>query len=267
MKAKVYKSTGSWYLVKTPEGISWNARIKGIFKIEGITSTNPLAVGDEVEIEPEDGSRERAVIQSIQPRKNEINRQSPSTRSQHHVVAANLDQALLICTLKEPRTSRGFVDRFLVACEAYHIPAVIVLNKIDLYGKKEQATEESWRSVYTKVGYAFLPTSLPQGRGLEAFRQCLEGRITLLCGHSGVGKSSLINQISPTLSLKTHSVSGWSGKGIHTTTFAEMFDLPFGGADNRYTGASGIWTGRHQPAGIVSLFSGNAQPDRQLPIQ
>lgn len=230
MKAIVYKSTGSWYIVKTLNGQVFNARIKGIFKIdESITSTNPIAVGDEVEIETEDEAENNVIITAIHDRRNYINRRSPSHKMQHHIVAANLDQSLLFATLKEPKTSSGFIDRFLVTCEAYHIPAIIVFNKIDVYRKKELEQLETWKAIYESIGYTVAAMSVKENKGVEEVKQLLHGKITLLSGHSGVGKSSFINAVFPELALRTNEVSGWSGKGLHTTTFAEMFDLPSGG--------------------------------------
>jgi len=229
MKAKVYKSTGSWYSVKTESGAFWNARLKGIFKIDDIASTNPIAVGDDVEIETENELEQSATITEIYNRNNYINRQSPSHKMQHHIVAANVDQAILMASLKEPKTSQGFIDRFLVACESYHVPAIIVLNKSDLYKKKETEKFEEWKGMYESVGYKILLASIAENKGTAEISALLKDKITLLSGHSGVGKSSYINHIFPDLHLKTHQVSGWSGKGIHTTTFAEMYDLPFGG--------------------------------------
>jgi ribosome biogenesis GTPase / thiamine phosphate phosphatase len=224
--AKVYKSTGSWYLVKEPSGQTWNARLKGVFKIDEITSTNPLAVGDDVDIEIEQQADHTAIISAIHPRRNYVNRQSPSHKMQHHILAANIDQSLLIATIKEPRTSQGFIDRFLVACEAYDVPAVLVINKADLYGRKEMEKFAHWKEMYEAVGYSILLTSAIDNRGIDQIGVLLQDKITLLSGHSGVGKSTLINAIFPSVELKTHAVSGWSAKGTHTTTFAEMFDLP-----------------------------------------
>lgn len=226
MKATVYKSTGSWYTVKEEAGHWHNARMKGIFKIDEITSTNPVAVGDKVEIDIEDKTAGTAIITAILPRANYINRQSPRVKHQHHIIAANLDQSLLVATLKEPRTSQGFIDRFLVASEMYHVPSAIVFNKADLYKKKEQEKFEQWKEMYEAIGYRVLLTSTKERMGIEDLVEALQGKITLLSGHSGVGKSSLLNVILPELQLKTQGVSGWSGKGMHTTTFAEMFDLP-----------------------------------------
>ena len=230
MKGLVYKSTGSWYAVKGPEGKWWNSRIKGIFKIDDITSTNPVAVGDEVEIEVESESERTAIITGISERRNYINRQSPRFKHQHHIVAANIDQSLLLATLKEPRTSQGFIDRFLVASEAYHVPALVVFNKTDLYRSKEMDKLASMRAMYEAIGYRVFAISVKDREGLDELNAQLKGKITLISGHSGVGKSSLLNEMLPGRNLKTQDVSGWSGKGLHTTTFAEMYDLPDGGA-------------------------------------
>ena len=230
MKGLVYKSTGSWYLVKSESGRQYNARVKGKFKIDSdITSTNPVTVGDEIEIEIEEGAEETAIITKINDRKNYINRQSPSSKYQHHIIAANVDQALLICTLKEPRTSQGFIDRFLVAAEAYHIPAILLFNKSDIYRKKEMEKFAARKEMYEAIGYKVLLTSIEKKEGLEAIQDITKDKTTLISGHSGVGKSSFINFLIPSFSLKTQEVSGWSGKGLHTTTFAEMFDIPGGG--------------------------------------
>ncbi len=229
MKGLVYKSTGSWYIVKNENGEALNARIKGKFKIEDITSTNPLAVGDEVEIEKEDVEEGSVVITHIYPRRNYITRQSPHNKYQHHIIASNLDQSLLFATLKDPKTSQGFIDRFLVASEAYHVPAIIVFNKNDLYKKKEQQKLEEFTDMYEANNYEILSISLLENTGIDEVKKLLEGKVTLLSGHSGVGKSSFINNVFPELTLKTQDVSDWSGKGLHTTTFAEMYDLPFGG--------------------------------------
>lgn len=229
MQGKVYKSTGSWYVVKTAAGETWNARLKGLFKLDDITSTNPLAVGDDVDFEPEDEAGRTAIITSIHDRKNYINRQSPSHRMQHHIVAANIDQSFLIVTLRDPRTSQGFIDRWLVTCEAYHVPAILLFNKSDLYREKEEERFRRWSAMYTTIGYRVIRMSVRTGEGLPEVGRLLQGGISLLSGHSGVGKSSFLNALFPGLELKTHEVSGWSGKGIHTTTFAEMFDLPGGG--------------------------------------
>jgi len=231
LKAKVYKSTGSWYVVKTTSGEVWNARMKGIFKLDDITSTNPIAVGDNVEIEIEDQIENSAMIIAIEGRKNYINRQSPSHKMHHHIIAANVDQSLLIATLKDPKTSQGFIDRFLVACEAYHVPAILVLNKADLYRKKEMDKYELWKDMYESIGYKLILASIKERNGVDEINLLLRNKITLLSGHSGVGKSSFINIIFPAVQLKTQDVSGWSGKGLHTTTFAEMYDLmlPGGG--------------------------------------
>jgi ribosome biogenesis GTPase / thiamine phosphate phosphatase len=230
MKATVYKSTGSWYLTKTEGGQFINARIKGVFKIDGITSTNPVAVGDNVELEPENDADATAMITDILPRKNYITRQSPSHKMQHHIIASNVDQSLLFATLREPRTSQGFIDRFLVTCEAYHVAATIVFNKTDLYKKKEREKEKELTEVYTQIGYKVIAISVEKGEGLDEVTSQLNDKITLMSGHSGVGKSSFLNKVFPAFKLKTSEISGWSGKGMHTTTFAEMFDLPTGGA-------------------------------------
>ncbi|HET9429824.1 MAG TPA: ribosome small subunit-dependent GTPase A [Chitinophagaceae bacterium] len=229
MKGLVYKSTGSWYIVRDEKGNFHNTRIKGIFKLDDITSTNPVSVGDEVEMEIESETENTAIITEIHPRRNYINRQSPRLKHQHHIVAANLDQSLLVATLKEPRTSQGFIDRFLVASEMYHVPALIVFNKSDLYKKKELDKFEQWKEMYESIGYRVILASATEGKGIGEIKDMLKDKITLISGHSGVGKSSLLNAILPLLRLKTQEVSGWSGKGMHTTTFAEMYDLPFGG--------------------------------------
>jgi ribosome biogenesis GTPase len=229
MQGIVYRSTGSWYNVKDESGKLWNARIKGVFKLDDITSTNPIAVGDIVDFELEDENEQTVIITKIHDRRNYINRQSPRAKHQHHIVAANLDQSLMIATLKEPRTSLGFIDRFLVASEMYHVPAIIIFNKIDLYKEKDLDKLEEIKDIYEKIGYKVLGMSAKTNEGVEEVKESLRHKISLLSGHSGVGKSTFINAILPNLKIKTQDVSGWSGKGLHTTTFAEMFDLPFDG--------------------------------------
>ena len=229
MKGLVYKSTGSWYVVKATDGKVYNARIKGIFKIDGITSTNPLAVGDEIEMVIENEVEDTGTITHIYPRRNYVARTSPRNKNQHHIIASNLDQALIFATLKDPKTSTGFIDRFLVACEMYHLPALIVFNKSDIYRKKELDKFEEIKTTYEAIGYKVLLSSILNKTGIKEVKELLQNKTTLLSGHSGVGKSTFINEIFPELTLKTQEVSEWSGKGLHTTTFAEMFDLHLGG--------------------------------------
>ena len=229
MKGLIYKSTGSWYIAKTNGGKVFNARIKGVLKIDGITSTNPIAVGDEVEMELENELEHTTTITSIIERKNYVARVSPHNKHQHHIVASNLDQSVLFATLKDPKTSQGFIDRFLVACEIYHVPAIIVFNKADIYKKKELEKFELLQSIYEKIGYKVVLASVIENKGVDEIKNLLKDKTTLLSGHSGVGTSTFINTIFPELQLKILEVSEWSGKGMHSTTFAEMFDLPFGG--------------------------------------
>jgi ribosome biogenesis GTPase / thiamine phosphate phosphatase len=229
MEARVYKSTGSWYVLKADTGEQFQARIKGKLKIDGITSTNPVAVGDIVEVE-EDIASSQFMITGIWARRNHINRVSPHNRNQQHIVAANLDQSLLFATIRSPKTSTGFIDRFLVVSEAYHVPAILVFNKADLYTEKDIERFNYVQSVYSSIGYPVHLVSVSTELGMDNLRELLSGKTTLLSGHSGVGKSSFINQLFPELQLRTSNVSDWSGKGMHTTTFAEMFDLPGGGA-------------------------------------
>ena len=229
MTGIVYKSTGSWYVLKGEDGKFWNARIKGVFKIDNITSTNPIAVGDIVDFALENEGEQSVIITKIHDRRNYINRLSPRLKHHQHIVASNLDQSVTIATIKDPRTSQGFIDRFLVACEMYHVPAIILFNKYDIYKQKDIDKYEEWRDIYEKIGYKVFAISTKEGIGIEAVKEELQGKTSLISGHSGVGKSSFINAIIEGANIKTKDVSGWSGKGMHTTTFAEMYDLPFGG--------------------------------------
>ncbi len=229
MMATVYKSTGSWYIVQDENGKAFNARIKGKFKIDSITSTNPVAVGDIVLADMENELENTVTITDIATRKNYITRSSPHNRHQHHIIASNLDQSLLFATLKDPKTSLGFIDRFLITSEAYHVPSILVFNKSDLYKEKELLRYNEIKEIYEAIGYKVLLMSIEKNIGVEEVKNLLKDKTTLLSGHSGVGKSSFINIIFPDLRLKTQDVSGWSGKGLHTTTFAEMFNLSFGG--------------------------------------
>lgn len=226
----IYKSTGSWYLLRDAAGRMWQARVRGKLKIDAdIASTNPIAVGDYVLYDAEEESANTAIIYDVAPRRNYIIRVSPHNRNQKHIVAANLDAALVVATLAEPRTSQGFIDRFLITAEAYHIPAIIVVNKADLHREKHMQQLAMWRHQYEQAGYEVYAVSALQPDGAAALSRRIRGGTTLFSGHSGVGKSTLINALIPDLGQRTASVSDWSGKGQHTTTFAEMFDLPGGG--------------------------------------
>ena len=236
MKATVYKSTGSWYVVKASDGLdpsgqlkTFNARMLGKFKMDGLTSTNPIAVGDMVDIEMENELEGGVTITKIYDRTNYITRTSPANKHQHHIIASNLDQSLLFATIKDPKTSQGFIDRFLISSESFHIPTIIVFNKADLYKKKEEEKFNLLKNIYEAIGYTVKKISVETNEGVEEVKNLLKDKVTLLSGHSGVGKSSFLNKIFPEMKLKTQDVSGWSGKGMHTTTFAEMFDVPFGG--------------------------------------
>ncbi|QEM08390.1 ribosome small subunit-dependent GTPase A [Mucilaginibacter rubeus] len=228
MQGLITKSTGSWYQVQTPDGQKIDCRIKGKFRIKGITTTNPIAVGDVVDFEMEP-DREDGVITNLHQRKNYIIRKAINLSKQAQIIAANLDQAILVVTLASPRTSLGFIDRFLVTAEAYDIPARLVFNKLDLFSDEGLEVLADYKAIYEDIGYPCFEVSAIEGTNISQVQDLLKDKVTLFSGHSGVGKSSLINALLPELDLRTHMVSDWSDKGMHTTTFAEMFELPQGG--------------------------------------
>ncbi len=228
MKGLVIKNTGSWYSVKRDEdGAVIECKIKGNFRLKGIRSTNPVAVGDRVSIIC---NREgTAFIEAIEDRKNYIVRKSSNLSKQSHILAANLDQAFLIVTLAHPETSTTFIDRFLASAEAYRVPVVLLFNKVDCYTPEELHYLEMVRGLYESIGYDCLDISAETGQGCDRVEAMLKDKVTLLSGHSGVGKSTLINRLIPDINVKTAAISSVHDTGMHTTTFSEMFDLPFGG--------------------------------------
>jgi ribosome biogenesis GTPase len=228
MTGLVYKSTGSWYTVKTTEGLIYECRIKGKFRMSGIKSTNPIAVGDYVDFELDNTSdKVYGIIHHIHERKNYIVRKSVNLSKQTHIIASNIDMVFLIVTINNPPTSTGFIDRFLVTAEAYGIEAVLLFNKIDTFD--EQASDEQLylEYIYKRVGYKTLKISSVDGTNLEQLKELMKNKVSMFSGHSGVGKSTLINALEPSLHLKTAVISEAHLQGQHTTTFAEMYDLSF----------------------------------------
>jgi ribosome biogenesis GTPase / thiamine phosphate phosphatase len=223
VKGVVAKSTGSWYDVWGDDGEIYSARLKGKHKLKDIKLTNPIAVGDRVVCDFENDGR--LVIDEIVERENYVVRKSVKKSSQAHMIAANVDQSILVVTLKYPRTSMGFIDRFLVSCESFRIPAIIIFNKQDIMNAEDQAIQNYLVNVYEPLGYQCLLTSVEQNIGIDELASLLEGKTSLFSGHSGVGKSSIINLIAPQLNRKVNAISDFAEKGKHTTTFAEMFKL------------------------------------------
>jgi len=225
-EGRIVKSTGSWYEVQTPAGQRYQCRLRGKFKIKGPRLSNPLAVGDFVEIEAENsGDDETYVITKIQPRQNYIIRKSTRKAHAGHILAANVDQAIVLATMVLPRTSQGFIDRFLVSAESFRIPAVVVFNKQDLLEPEGLEVQQELIDMYEGIGYSTLKVSAQEGQGVQAFKELLQGKFSLLAGHSGVGKSTLINALDASIQQRTNEVSTYANKGVHTTTFAEVFDL------------------------------------------
>ena len=229
MRGLVVKNTGSWYLVKTDEGPVVECKIKGNFRLKGIRSTNPVAVGDWVHIVMNDQGT--AMITEIEDRKNYIIRKASNLSKQSHIIAANLDQAFLFVTISHPETNTIFIDRFLATAEAYRVPVRILINKTDIYVEDEKRYMNALINLYTSIGYDCFPMSVKTGEGIEAVKALLKDKITLFSGNSGVGKSSLINRLLPDLNIKakTAEISAAHLKGMHTTTFSEMYELPEGG--------------------------------------
>ena len=228
MTGTVYKSTGSWYSVKTPNGDFYECRIKGKFRIQGIKSTNPLAVGDRVDFDLETSNNtETGVITTIHPRQNYIVRKSVNLSKQTHIIASNIDQVFLLITIDSPPTFTSFIDRFLATTEAYGVTAVLLFNKIDVNDESSQKIVEDLTTLYEGIGYQCLSISAITGTNLEAVKTLMIGKSSMFAGHSGVGKSTLVNAIEPGLNIKTKEISEQHKQGQHTTTFAEMFDLSF----------------------------------------
>lgn len=225
----VYKSTGSWYTVKTKEGDIYECRIKGKFRIKGIKSTNPIAVGDVVVFEIEKiGDETLGVISKIEDRKNYIIRKSVKLSKQTHIIAANIDQVFLLITLKNPRTYTIFIDRFLASSEAYDIKTVLLFNKVDMYNEDELAEVKYLAALYREIGYTCIGISAKTGKNVDKVKDMMKEHTSMFAGHSGVGKSTLINSIAPELNIKTTEISDQHFQGQHTTTFAEMYDLNLG---------------------------------------
>ena len=229
MNGVVYKSTGSWYTVKATDGVFYECKIKGKFRIEGIKSTNPVAVGDHVVFEVETkGDETLGIINKIAPRENYIIRKSVNLSKQTHIIAANVDVAFLLVTLNNPPTFAPFIDRFLVTAEAYHIKAVLLFNKIDTYNEEQTLEIKYLAALYRSIGYECVGISAKTGKNIDKVKQMMQGNVSMFSGHSGVGKSTLVNALEPTLELKTKQISTQHMQGQHTTTFAEMYDLSFG---------------------------------------
>lgn len=229
MTGIVYKSTGSWYTVKSEKGDFVDCRIKGKFRMKGIKSTNPIAVGDRVDFELEESNDQlTGVINTIQDRKNYIVRKSVNLSKQTHIIASNIDIVFLLVTINNPPTTTSFIDRFLVTAEAYGIEAVLVFNKIDTFDEEALDEQLFLQYTYEKIGYQCLRVSAKEGKGLDKLTALMKDKVSMFSGHSGVGKSTLVNAIEPTLNLKTKQISDSHSQGQHTTTFAEMFDLSFG---------------------------------------
>ena len=228
MTGIVYKSTGSWYTVKTTDGTFYECRIKGKFRMHGIKSTNPVAVGDHVVFEIEKiGDEIVGIISAIADRKNYIIRKSVNLSKQTHIIAANLDQVFLMITLNNPRTYPVFIDRFLVTAEAYQIPVTLLFNKIDTYSQEELEEVNFLMALYRQIGYECIGISAVTSENVELVKKRMLGKTSMFSGHSGVGKSTLINCIEPSLDIKTAQITDQHAQGKHTTTFAEMFDLSF----------------------------------------
>jgi ribosome biogenesis GTPase len=228
MIGTVYKSTGSWYNVKTLNGKFYECRIKGRFRLEGIKSTNPIAVGDVVEFDLETkNNTETGVIKRIEERKNYIIRRSVNLSKQTHIIAANIDQVFLLVTINNPPTLTSFIDRFLVTAEAYSIKTILLFNKIDTYDDETILEVKYLANIYREIGYDCIGISAKTGKNIDKVKVLMEGNVNMFAGHSGVGKSTLINAIEPSLDLKTREISEQHMQGQHTTTFAEMFDLSF----------------------------------------
>jgi len=226
-KGIVVKSTGSWYQVLLENKEVIDCRIIGRFRLNGMKVTNPVAVGDRVELEKE--ADDKGIIKKIMPRENFVVRQSPRKKHYLHLLASNIDQAVIIMTIISPNLKQGFIDRFLLMTEPYNIPVIVVFNKADLYGADELTVYNYLREIYEKIGYEVRLVSSTAGTGLKELKNSLKDKITLISGQSGVGKSTLVNALQPNLYLHTNEISDYSGKGMHTTTFAEMFPLDFGG--------------------------------------
>lgn len=225
----VYKSTGSWYTIKTEQNLFLECRIKGKFRMQGIKSTNPIAVGDVVDYELENTSDETTgVIVNIQERKNYIVRKSVNLSHQMHIIASNIDVVFLLVTINNPPTTTSFIDRFLVTAEAYGIEAVLIFNKIDTFDEATFEDQLYLQYIYTEIGYKCLRVSAKDGKGIDELKALMKDRVSMFSGHSGVGKSTLVNTLEPALNLKTKQISASHAQGKHTTTFAEMFDLSFG---------------------------------------
>lgn len=228
MLGTVYKSTGSWYTVKADVGDFYNCKIKGKFRIQGIKSTNPIAVGDRVSFEVETiGDDTIGIIHKIENRKNYIIRKSVNLSKQTHIIAANLDQVFLLITLNNPPTYPVFIDRFLVTADAYHIPAILVFNKTDTYTDEERDEIKFLAALYRNIGYTCIGVSALTGKNIDTVKEMMVGKTSMFSGHSGVGKSTMVNAIEPDLDIKTKKISEQHLQGQHTTTFAEMFDLSF----------------------------------------
>jgi ribosome biogenesis GTPase len=252
VKGLVIKNTGSWYTVRTDDGRTIESKIKGNFRLKGIRSTNPVAVGDHVEIVTnQEGT---AFITAIDDRRNYIIRKSQNLSKQSHILAANVDQAFLIVTVSHPQTSTTFIDRFLASAEAYSVPVVLVFNKCDILSDDERHYQKMMMELYRTIGYDCFEITAKSGEGVDELRKILPGKITLLSGNSGVGKSTLINQILPGANLRTAEISDAHDTGMHTTTFSEMLEIPGGGYIIDTPGIKGFGTFDMEPTELTSYF-------------
>lgn len=225
---RVIKSTGSWYDVCDDAGRIVQCRLRGKIRLDGLRTTNPVAVGDLVNFEKE-RDKDTCVIDKILPRTNVIVRKSVNLSKESHIIASNVDQAILVATIAQPRTSTGFIDRFTVTAEAYHIPVVIVFNKCDIYNEEQQSQTEELMKVYNSIGYQSFTISAKTGYNCDRLKAVMKDKLSMFSGHSGVGKSALVNRLDPSLDIRVGEISDVHEKGKHTTTFAQMYELGFGG--------------------------------------